>query len=100
MTGEGATSLGYRRISNRHCIVARIDRPDWLEHMAEQMHRSPAFFLIRGGRAVGKVEAGWFDHYRRCYSRDRITLTQNEYKKVPASGWDTTGFIIKIEGRP
>lgn len=93
MTGEEATALGYRRISNSYRMVARIDRPDWLEVMARALLRVPADFVERSGPYTGQPTGGWCDHYRRCLSKDRVTLSPEEFKKVPGSGHDPCGFV-------
>lgn len=98
MTGEEATAMGYRRISNTYRLVARIDRPDWLEHMATTLRRAPADFYVRGRPTLTEVDGGWCDYYRRCHSKDRVTLAPNEYVKVPGSGHDPCGFVPLTPG--
>ena len=62
---------GYRRTSNAYCTVARIDRDDWLEVMAQHMHCSVADFYNRDGSGVGNQ---WRDHYVRTFSKDTHTV--------------------------
>lgn len=40
--------LGYRRVSNAYCLVARIDRDDWLDVLAEKNEVLPCRFLHEG----------------------------------------------------
>lgn len=68
MTGEEATARGYRRISNRDCmVVAGPDR--------------------------GSPSPGWCDYYRRAISWDRKILAPNQFQKVPGSGHDPAGYV-------
>jgi hypothetical protein len=100
MTGERATELGYCRVSNRYRTVARIDRPDWVEFMAEQMMRAPADFIVRSGPHKGEVSDGWCDFYRRSYSHDQLVLTEAEFKKVPTSCGNAMGYVPKPHDGP
>lgn len=95
MTGERATELGYCRISNQYLTVARIDRPDWVEFLADQLMRAPADFIVVSGPEKGKVSGGWCDYYRRTYSHDLVVLEYSEFKKVPTSCGNPTGYIPK-----
>lgn len=97
MTGEEATARGYRRVSNTYRTVARIDRADWLTVLAVHLMRAPADFIVRAGPDRGEVAPGWADHYRRCFSRDVITLPRKEFSKVPGSGWDPTGYVPPVK---
>lgn len=63
-------AAGYRRTSRRHLGLCRIDRPDWREYMAFQ--HAPWDPAGDGMEWVKNVGAA--DHYRRCYSEDRIEL--------------------------
>lgn len=56
---------GYAPISGRYRMLARIDREDWKEFMG----RSGG-----GMRWVNELGASAADHYRRCFSKDRITV--------------------------
>ena len=71
------TARGYRRVSNRYRIIARVDRPDWIP-LATNMH----------GYFMGT------DHYRRCLSQDCIEgVPDRIYKLIPASNHDDVGFV-------
>jgi hypothetical protein len=65
-------ALGYKCISRRYGIVARIDRDDWLEHMARQHAPWSLADGMKWVRALGRAAAA--DHYRRVYSKDTLTL--------------------------
>mgnify|MGYP000240607838 CR=1 FL=1 len=70
---------GYRRVSNNYCLVARIDREDWLEVLAKQRHCSVADFYNVDGSGIG---ANHKDHYIRVHSKDVHTVHPDIYKKV------------------
>lgn len=97
MTGEEATRLGYRRVSNSHCIVSRVDRVDWLSRLAKSLNRPYEEMLSRSGKNPVEWAA---DHYRRCFSKDTLVLSPTEYKKVPSSSGDQTGYVPKLELLP
>lgn len=88
---ERLTALGYRRTSNKHRMVSRIDRPDWLEVLARSMRRSVAEFCDLD---TGEVSPSWCDHYRRVYSEDTMIVEDPEvFKLVPTSGHDSVGYV-------
>lgn len=89
---------GYRRVSNLHRMLARIDRPDWLEFMAKEMNRTPADFMLDGSREGAPV---WKDHYRRVYSKDTVSLPREQAgvaALVPFSGVDDCGYVPRPDG--
>lgn len=62
---------GYRGHSNRYRMVIRIDRPDWLTHMAQK--HSPWDPDGQGLHwAIGLGVQMAADHYRACHSPDKI----------------------------
>lgn len=67
---------GYRAVSNKHRGVARLDRPDWLDHMARHhvdgFRGDPDANLAMGMKWATGLGTGGADHYRRCLSRDTI----------------------------
>lgn len=67
-------AAGYRRTSRKFLGLCRIDRPDWREYMAFQ--RAPWDPAGEGMNWVNGI--GGADHYRRCYSEDRIQLADSE----------------------
>lgn len=73
--------MGYRRVSNSSCTVARVDKPDWQKDIFEI---NPAILLSDDGGA---------DHYRRAISEDKIKLEDAVYKMIPGSNHDPVGFI-------
>lgn len=77
---------GYRRTSNRHHLVSRIDRPDWAEALAEYMHQGR-------DKADEYRTANWADFYRRVLSNDTLTVSAYTAKAVGASGNDPVGFV-------
>lgn len=84
-SAEDLIALGYRRTSNAFGLVSRIDREDWLEVLAEKMGRSPADFIVRSGPDIGKPSPMWADQYRRCYSKDTLTVDQVTIRLIPGS---------------
>lgn len=81
-------SLGYRRVSNKHRIIARVDRPDWQDYMAST---HPL-----GMEWVNCLGKGAPDHYRRCHSDDWLEgVPPAVFRLIPASGWDDTGYVTE-----
>lgn len=76
---RGLTLDGYRRVSNAYCIVARIDREDWLDVLADTMFCSRADFYCKHG---GGIQDSWRDHYIRTYSKDKLTVSPDIYRKM------------------
>lgn len=72
---------GYRRISNAYCRVARIDREDWLDVLAEQRRCSRADFYNVDGSGIGNQHR---DHYIRCFSKDVLTVAPEILRLVPS----------------
>lgn len=72
---ERLMALGYRRTSNRHGMVSRVDRPDWKEWLAAKGY---------------PVDADW---YRRVCSKDTFEIGQAKARRVKSSSNDTTGFV-------
>lgn len=73
---------GYRRVSRRWSTVARIDREDWGEFLADRM---PDAMIRKNG--------AWADHYRRIYSKDKKTVLQQVALLVPSSDHDPVGYV-------
>ena len=90
---EELTAQGYRRISNRHKIVSRIDNPDWMQELAAFLRCSPAWLLLADGS--GDPDPQWCDHYRRCHSKDTRTVPDEVFSLIPGSGHDGTGYVTK-----
>lgn len=86
MTPEELTARGYRRVSYKFGIVSRIDRPDYLEVIAKDLHQTV--------EDLSRQKPGlWEDQYRRVYSKDTIELGRSEGLKVPSSNYDPIGFV-------
>lgn len=71
------TQKGYRKISNKYKLVARIDRDDWMDILARQLNCCRADFYKLDGSGVAD---SWKDHYIRVYSEDRLTVGPEIYK--------------------
>lgn len=83
---------GYRRVSKRFGILARIDREDWREFMA-QKHApwDPA------GEGMGWASSdGMEDFYRRVHSKDTRTVSSAIARLVPTSTHDPIGFVAPV----
>jgi len=72
---------GYFPISNRHRILARIDRADWQVRMAA---RHAPWSRAEGEGWVGALGHGAGDQYRRVYSTDRVTVSAGVFAAVKA----------------
>lgn len=81
---------GYRVVSRRHGGLSRLDRADWQEAMARDYVRGFPGGLERnlpeGLAWVAALGDGAADHYRRCYSRDRITVPRDVAELVRQAG--------------
>ena len=63
---------GYSVVSRRYQAVARIDRPDWRDVMAQDY---APWNLVEGVVWVASLgDRGAADHYRRVYSKDTLTV--------------------------
>lgn len=78
---------GYRRISNKHLRVARIDRPDWGSIVSSMWKLD----LPCGDETQFPTSA--FDFYRRMISKDVKVVSRELYSKIPNSIGDRTGYI-------
>lgn len=107
-TAKALTEVGYRRVSNKYCMLARIDRPDWLDVLAAHCGRARADFYIMEQPDSSKlgtapyamsdeVGSSWKDFYRRVLSKDVITVSPEVSKLVPPSGWDSVEYIEVIK---
>lgn len=69
---------GYRRTSHFHKMLSRIDREDWMQHCIEERY---------------PVDPDW---YRRCVSKDTITVSYEVCKLVKSSCHDHIGYVEKV----
>jgi hypothetical protein len=84
LSAEELTAQGYVKTSNAYGLVARIDRPDWIEFLARHYHRAPADFCVVS--AEGLVPApNWGAHYLR-FSKDEHTVPYDVMRKMPSAG--------------
>jgi len=94
MNREGLERLkkqGYRIISRKYGVVARIDRSDWKEYMASKHCNGMDWVEVLD--RLNHAE----DHYRRCYSNDKIELIPDRLlvEVIPNSNSERTGYIEK-----
>lgn len=83
-------SVGYRAISNKHKMVSRVDRPDFVQILAQRLLRAPADFYVPG---QDRVTANWVDHYRRGISSDKRSVPDEVFKLMKGSTWDHVGYV-------
>ncbi len=76
---------GYRVTSRKFGGLARIDRPDWVEITAKATLRTP--------EDITKDPRTWEDYYRRCLSKDKVTVSTYTARKIPNSGDSITGYL-------
>lgn len=79
-------AAGYAVISRRHRMIARVDRADWREVLAKwHAPWSPNKDGMRWAMSPGMA-----DFYRRCVSKDRLTLPESRWQAavnfLPNSG--------------
>lgn len=67
---------GYIGVSNAYCIIKRVDRDDWLQRLAKNMHLCVADFHNIN---TGVLEERWREHYIRVYSKDEHTVHPQIY---------------------
>lgn len=71
---------GYRRVSNKYRIVARVDRVDWQQYMEKEHPFSPGVHNNA-------------DYYRRCESEDWIeAVPLAVFKRIPTSNHGAIGY--------
>ena len=85
-------AAGYRRISRKFGMLARVDRVDWLTFLSKELT-----FTAKDAAAWFEREqhnrGSWADYYRRVHSKDKIEIPVAIALKVPASCHDPIGFI-------
>lgn len=89
-TTEQLIAQGYRRVSRKFGIVARVDREDWREYMAEQ--HAP-WDIQQGRKWVKLLGKNAADYYRRCLSNDKLEIGEGRALAIPTSGGDAIGFV-------
>lgn len=89
---EQLIAMGYRRTSHKHCMVSRVDRPDFVQVLARHLRRAPADFYVPGSE---KVDGGWCSYYRRVLTKDTLTVSPADIKRFPSSDHDATGYMPK-----
>lgn len=75
------TQKGYKRLSNAYCMIGRIDREDWLDVLAEEMHTCRADYYNRDGSGIND---DWRDYYIRRHSKDVLTVNPYIHRKIPS----------------
>jgi hypothetical protein len=88
------TLAGYCRVSNKYRTVSRIDRPDWKEYMAKQhcpWDVTEGMEWVELLARQGDAE----DFYRRVYSRDKVTVSEETFYALPRSGESVLGYREK-----
>ena len=85
MTAKQAAAKGYAIVSRASRWAARIDRPDWREHLAASH--------VNGMKWVKALGTHAGDQYRRCMSQDVIVVPQAWVKLLPNSGSGMNEFV-------
>jgi len=75
-------AMGYRRVSNKFGMIARIDRKDWQQFLADE-----GYYL--GANHEGNMA----DTYRRVYSQDKKDVPLEVSQRIPSSNHDTCGYV-------
>ena len=94
LTLAQARAAGYCITSRYHRLANRLDRKDWREHMAQQHAPwDPEGTGMSWVTCMGDSNAA--DHYRRCYSEDKIVVPEEWVKPLGNSGSGPTEFRYK-----
>jgi hypothetical protein len=94
MLRQELIAKGYRLVSRKYRLVARIDRPDWaqvlVDTLAPWMKKSTE---ENYARAIKEMEEniGMRDWYRRCMSKDTIKVS--DIRGFPNSSHDPVGYV-------
>ena len=89
-------AAGYKVVSRAYSEVARIDRPDWREHIAA----AHAPWDPEGEGMRWANSPGMEDHYRRCYSKDKLTIPPEWINKIGNSTGSDIGYIQQGSDKP
>lgn len=97
---RGYARRGYRRVSRRHCHIARIDRDDWALVLAAHLRKSVAELCLvveartpAGYAVTNELSHVWADYYRRVLTSDVVTVPEEVMFLVPTSDHDPVGFV-------
>lgn len=83
--------MGYRLVSRKHRTISRVNRSDWREVMAKRLC---PWDEIEGLMLVDRMgEASAADWYRRCISKDTLTISSWYIKAFPKSGNDPINYV-------
>lgn len=78
LTAQELFERGYYPVSSKYRHVNRIDRADWIEHLAKSLRRSAASFYIPGTDNTDR----WGEYYVRVMSKDSLTVEPAEYSAL------------------
>jgi hypothetical protein len=92
---KSLAAQGYAIISRRHCMAARIEYANWCYVVAKHHCSWDESKGMRWVEMVGDKMAA--DHYRRCISKDRITVSEKVRKLMPKSGDCDFSYRFKHE---
>lgn len=91
---------GYQGFSNKYRMIARIDRPDWLQVMAGKFRKSVADFYVReadGTITITDKTGRWGEHYAAALSLDKQEGIHpdvyNELKRLRAASGEDIRYI-------
>lgn len=80
---------GYRRISNKYCLISRVDREDWKELVAKRFcpwDQKQGMELVERRKPCGGF-------YRSVISEDKLTVAPEIMALIDASTHDPVEFI-------
>lgn len=90
---------GYCCLSNKHRIVARIDREDWLHVLASKQCRAPADFYTRTSQgAVTDCTGQWGKFYASVYSDDKREGIDPVVYAELKSLWNKASDVVTYKG--
>jgi hypothetical protein len=94
MLRQELIAQGYRLVSRKYRLVARIDRPDWAKVIVDTLTPWMQKSIEENyNRAIREMEEniGMRDWYRRCMSKDTIKVS--DIRGFPSSTHDPVGYV-------
>jgi hypothetical protein len=85
-TLEQAKAAGYCITSRAYRTASRLDRADWKQKLASTHVDGMAWVECLGDQSAA-------DHYRRCLTRDQITVPSSWIKELGNSGSGPDRFL-------
>ena len=86
MTVEQARASGYCITSRKHRMASRLDTPEWRQRLAASHPGGDGWVERLGPRNAA-------DFYRRCISKDQITVQPSWIAKLGNSNEGPTEYL-------